>query len=144
METINLTQTMKGAPALWEGGGATTNAGTARIIAGPAGNRLRPIAINTRGSLSNGEHALFAVRPGYVVIDVDRVRENISIRISRLTNFENSEADAILLSEWEGTEKEFFSKNNIVPDAFWEAAEAGVKKSLCYHCREPHYFSNHK
>jgi len=55
-------KTAKGFPALWEEGGGYTNTGSAIIIAGSAGEPLRPFYIRRRGHLANGQHALLPIR----------------------------------------------------------------------------------
>ena len=44
-KTIPLERTKKGLPALWEGGGGSSNTGDATLIAGPKGEKNTPLYI---------------------------------------------------------------------------------------------------
>lgn len=70
------TITRKGYHALWEQGGGYTNTGHARIICRADGKPKSPLYIRQRGTLACGEHALFIINPGDIVIDVDYHRDD--------------------------------------------------------------------
>lgn len=86
MKTLRLEKTKKGLPALWESGGGATNTGTATIIAGAAGEALRPLYVRTRGQLSCSSHALFVVGEGMHIIRADHHRGDFTIRVYRIVN----------------------------------------------------------
>lgn len=133
-------RTKKGFPALWEQGGGATNTGEAQIIAGPHGERLKPIFVKTKGHRACGQHALFVVQPKYHVIIVwywNKQDPPYSIRIYQIIKFEkfaenpDRPDDKKLLA----VAKKLENENEMLK----EAVEAAVAKARCYHCRRPHY-----
>lgn len=48
-EEIYISRTRKGYPALWEEGGGYSSTGSALIISGTQGEKLRPVFIKDRG-----------------------------------------------------------------------------------------------
>ena len=67
---LTVERTAKGLPALWECGGGYTSTGYAQVIAGENGEMLTPGYIPRGGPLANGNHALFVVGEGTVVVTV--------------------------------------------------------------------------
>jgi hypothetical protein len=67
---VDLQRTQKGYPALWEGGGGYSSTGKVQVIAGPHGEKKRPVYIRQRGELAGKEHALFVVEPEDLVVYV--------------------------------------------------------------------------
>jgi ribosomal protein S27E len=131
-------QTAKGFPALWEQGGGYSNTGEAQIIAGPQGERLKPIYIRTKGHRANGKHALFIVQPGYHIVSVDYWNKqdppyNIAVyQIQRFFEFQPNpdKPDTQLLALAEVKEPYIYLE---------PAINAAIAKVRCYHCRKPHY-----
>jgi len=141
MLTIALDSTRRGHPALWEKGGGYTNTGHAQIVAGPSGEPLRPIYVRRRGYLANGEHALFPVCEGMVVVKAGHHRRDFRITVLRIKEIRKTEsgweADAEIIGlfdqgEWEPTP----------PKELEAAIEAAKDKATCYHCRSPHYIGD--
>ena len=157
MEKMRLEITKRGLPAIWENGGGSTHTGFSQVIAGSMGERLSPIYIKRSGSLSNGEHALFIVKEGTVVIESSHHREDFIGKILRVKKIEktpcscihtvdtapccvcedrgwNFEATVELVAEFSQGEWTIEVPENLLP-----ALRAGTEKALCYHCREPHF-----
>ena len=125
---------------MWETGGGATNTGNSMVIAGPHGEVLRPLYIKTGGHLACGEHSLFVVGAGTVVVSASHHRGDFEIKVYRLTGkFSGKEAEAEIVAcysrgEWEGplwdeADSGFLRK----------AVDAAADKARCYHCREPHF-----
>ena len=135
-------KTKKNFPALWERGGGMTNTGEARIITSPDGLPLKPIYINQRGHLSCGEHALFIIKKGDLIIEADHHRGDFEIKIYKIQDIGDClEGTAILINsnsygEWD--------HEIDVHSPLRAAIDAAQDKALCYHCREPHYFISHE
>ena len=133
-------RTKKGYPALWEQGGGCTNTGEAQVIAGPQGEKLKPVYIRTKGHRANGQHALFVVQPGYYVVKVwywnkqDPPYDITVYQIQQIVDFnENPDhpEDKKLLA--------IAVKVEVEKPELKEAIEVAMKKARCYHCRTPHY-----
>lgn len=135
METIRLYRTRKGHPALWEQGGGATNTGYSQIITNEDGTPKRPVYIRSRGSLSQGEHALFIVNIGDIIIKTDHHRKDFNIYIYKITSIREEEAELQLLHEYSEGEWDVEPPPNLLP-----AITAAKDKATCYHCREPHYY----
>ncbi len=60
--------TKRGLIALWERGGSMSTSGSATIIVQDDGKRPCAAYINPPGPISNGEHALVPLRPGFYII----------------------------------------------------------------------------
>lgn len=138
-------RTKKGLPAMWERGGSATNTGDAIIIAGTKGEALTPLYVRSRGDLSNGDHALFVVGEGYIVVFADHHRGDFVIEVARLTGeFKPveffgqpcEEAEMYLLGKFSQGEW----TPGFDPEDFRAAIEAAKEKATEYHCRRPVYF----
>lgn len=127
-----------GQPALWERGGGMTNTGHATIIAGPDGERLKPLLVRRRGHLACGNHALLPISQGCYVIHIHYWRKTgFSVTIYRINSISKEEerAEAVLVGLFEGGRWVYgFPAKHLIP-----AIKAGIEKATCYHCREPHY-----
>lgn len=134
---LGIDRTRRGLPAAWEAGGGRMNTGDATIVAGPQGEPLRPLYIRGRGHLANGSHALFAVRPGFHVIQADHHRGDFAITVYRLValDMEAGEAEAEVVARYDRGEWE-----PPLPPHLEAAVEAAQAKARCYHCRHVHYF----
>jgi len=134
MKKMLIERTKKGHPALWERGGGYTNTGEATIIAGPNGEKKKPIYIRRRGPLACENHALFVVKPGDVVVEANHHRRDFEIRVWCIDQILEEEAQLNLLHEFSMGE---WGKE---PPAYLEQAiQAAMEKATCYHCRGPHY-----
>lgn len=98
--TITLTKTRRGLPALWEQGGGMTNTGKAQIIANPDGSPKKPNYIKGSGHRANLCHALFVVREGDIIINVYRNRINYEIQVKRIVKIYNKTSPLIYASYW--------------------------------------------
>ncbi len=144
---MKLEQTAKGYFGLWEWGGGFTNTGDATIICNNDGSKKKAIYIKRRGHLANESHALVVVNIGDYVINLFRRRKEYVIIIYKIIDFIKEEytiEDGRVITSWYALlEEEHKYDSRIeeikVPQHLKEAVEAGKEKSLCYHCREPHY-----
>jgi hypothetical protein len=139
IKELPVLKTKSGHPALWEEGGGCKNTGRAIIICGPSGEKVSPLYIRKRGHLSNKEHALFEVKESMHVVEVEHHREDFSVRVWKITSLSQKNGGWVatlkMLSECSGGEW-----TRTLPPGLEEAVIAGINKSLCYHCREPHFF----
>lgn len=121
---------------LWEEGGGYTNTGNATCISNPNGAPVKPVFIRTKGSLACGRHAKFAISDA-VICDVDRWRDDLSIELTRI------KIDGPrVIEEKIWAVKDINYSEDIVPvkySKYLPLINAAIKKSRCYHCREPHY-----
>jgi len=140
---IQLEKTKKGFPALWEEGGGMSNTGHARIIADSQGQRKKPIFIRTGGHLALGEHALFIVQEGDVVIDIYRHHSDYDITVKRIAKIKTDNEQLIAELETLAHFDQGEWDHEDVARKFNDAIDAAKDKSRCYHCREPHYFTDH-
>jgi hypothetical protein len=130
---MRIVRTKSGLPALWEEGGGYTSTGFARLIAGPNGEKLRPIYTRTRGHLACGEHALFVIKPGYLVVEASRGRDP-EIAIYRIEGFNEDEAKVTRLHHWS------MGEWDVPPPAHLEPLiKAAKAKARDYHCRSPYW-----
>lgn len=134
MKTMKIERTKKGHPALWESGGGYTNTGEAVIIANADGTPKRPVYIRRRGSLACDNHALFVIREGDMVIETNHHRRDFVIRIWRIDQILEDEAQFTLVNEYSQGEWD-----TELPAYLEAAVQAAVEKATCYHCREPHF-----
>ena len=135
-KTVKIERTKKGLPAMWESGGGATNTGDATIIANGNGSKKRPVYIRRRGPLACGNHALFVVKPGDVVVEANHHRKDFEIRVWCIGQILEEEVRLNLLYEFSWGEWDTEPPENLRP-----AVEAAMKKATCYHCREPHYIA---
>ena len=131
---MKVERTKRGLPALWERGGGYSNTGEATIIASSNGEPMRPVYIRGRGHLTWGNHALFVVREGMVVVEANHHRLDFEITVSRIVGIDGDEARTEVIArfsegEWEPE----------LPSQFDAAVKAAKAKAVCYHCREPRY-----
>jgi len=115
-----------------------SNTGSASIICGPSGEKVRAHYVPHGGHLSNGQHALFTY-PLLVEVCVHRGGGHESVEIIR--------------HQVDQEEGKYVSKTLYLTDPrphpedipeyvgkFREAYKAALEKESCYHCREPHYY----
>lgn len=129
-----LQRTQKGYPALWEKGGGYSSTGKVQLIAGPQGEKKRPVYIRQRGELAGKEHALFVVEPGDLVVYIKRKRSDYMKAVYRIAKLKEDTAILERLHLFD-----FGQWDTDPPEAFQDVLEAARKKSWCYHCRTPHY-----
>lgn len=142
-EMIKVEKTQKGHPALWEKGGGMTKTGHAQLIAGPNGEPKKPVYIRRRGHLACGEHALFIVQPGDIIVTAWHHRRDYEIKVYRIEKIEDVE-------DWAG--RKFFGAVCATLHTFtmgeWDidppsqllpVIDAAVKKAKDYHCRSVYW-----
>lgn len=117
-----------------ECGGASRNQGYASVVCGETGKELKPYLVPTKGSLSNSDHAYFAV-PG-TVIEVFAVC-NVGVQIRRHTLVVCPDGYITVTTRllWEGSDES-------LPDELYEfidAVEAAASKAGEFHCRDVYY-----
>jgi len=139
-----LIRTKKGLPALWEEGGGMSNTGHARIICDSEGQRKKPIYVRTGGHLAIGEHALFIVQEDDVVVDVQRHHDDYDITVKQIRKIK-TDAEGRLVAEMEVLahfdQGEWDHED--IAEKYKDAIASAKEKSRCYHCREPHYATDH-
>lgn len=121
-------------PALWECGGGATNTGNAVIICNADGSKKRPTYVPNGGHLSKGNHALFVVKVGDVVIQADHDRYGESCQINRIVAINGNEA---ILESITAFERGEWSVDPAVH--FHNAIDAAFEKMHDYHCRSAYY-----
>lgn len=130
---INIHRSGSGLPCVWEGGGGYTSTGGSTVVANPDGTPKKPIFVYRRGRACGG-HALLVVHEGDVVIKVSRHRGDFTIWVYQV---EEIGEDAAEVSQVAKSERGRWTPE--LPERFRAAVNAAMDKSLCYHCREPHY-----
>jgi len=126
---------------LSENGGGYSNTGHATIICGLNGEKLKPFRVIKRGHLACSEHATF-IGQRFVEIHVNHHREDFSVSIYRWTINDNIVKRTEVWSLDQSADALYDDVMRSIPrkyDSYKEAIEAGLRKSTCYHCREPHF-----
>jgi len=127
-----------GLPTLTENGGGSTNTGMAMIICGSEGQPLAPLFV-PRG-YSNGDHAIFAVHIGNVIVRAEHSKAGESVTLNRITAIhpdDGSDKANAVIEEPIGS----YENGDSDTDNFTMAMSAALEKSKCYHCREPHFIA---
>jgi len=137
---IGLERTRSGRPAKFEAGGALSQIlGRATIVCGPHGEKMLPTYIKKTGPRAMGDHALFVVFVGTLIVEVERVKDVFNVSVLKIKSIVEKEgkfeAVVVKILECDGGE---WDKEHL-RDRFADAIEAAKKKSGCYHCREVHY-----
>lgn len=132
MHTIKIEVTKRGLPALWECGGGLTSRGNATIICRGDGRPKTYTYAPRGGHLACGQHALFIVTPGDVVVEVSvHGGELDSATIAKLRSFdlETKTALAEVINS--------FSEGEWDEDlgCYEAAVKAALSKARTYHCR---------
>jgi len=130
-----------GLPTLAEFGGGSTNTGNATVIASAIGAAKRAIYMPTRGHLCNGEHAIFAVAVGDVVVEASHHREDFSIRVWRILAIEQDGERTLARMKLEAECDQDSRGNRDGEILGWAeaAVTAAVMKALDYHCRRAYF-----
>lgn len=131
---MKLEMTKTNQPALWECGGGATNTGNAVIICNSKGSKKRPTYVPNGGHLSKGNHALFVVKVGDVVIQADHDRYGESCQIDRIVAINGDEA--ILENITVFKDDEWSADLDV---RFNDAVHAAFEKMHDYHCRSVYY-----
>jgi hypothetical protein len=129
---MKVSRSKSGLPTITENGGGMSNTGYATVICGANGQALKPLFV-PRG-YSNGDHAIFVVRPGEThLAHASRGKWGESVTIEKVTDIAD---DDILIVKTVG---EYENGDGNIPAKFEIATDAALEKARCYHCREPHY-----
>jgi len=147
---VEVVRTRTGLPAVWEVGGANTNTGDAVVVAGPCGEPLKPLYVRRSGHLACGQHALFRVLPGYLVVVVSQWRHDYEVSVRRVVDGHSGpvvgpEVASYAEGAWviDGGQRLLALGGPLDVEEgrppYEEAVAAAVSKAACYHCREAHY-----
>ena len=133
-----------GLPAAWEAGGGMTNTGSAQIIARPDGERPYAVYIRRRGHLACAEHALIVVRPGFYILEADRwvKREKpFQVKIWKIEDIITEEDGYFAVARIQRSMTVETVEMGVfyAPIHLQYAVKAAIEKTMCYHCRAPHY-----
>jgi hypothetical protein len=119
-----------------EKGGSWTSTGSAQIVCGLNGEKLRAYYMPRRGSLACETHAYFVTRGPVVTVTASHHRRDFGVKIER--HFIVREGDMVSIKSdevWDGQPEE-------LPGIFahyQSAVEAAVAKAGSYHCRSVYY-----
>jgi len=135
--TVQIVRTAKSLAVLWEQGGGFSNTGRATLVAGPNGEKLRPLYVRRKGHLACEDHALFRIWPGCLVAKAGHSRRNgEEVVVWRIEEIRGEEAELVRL---------FTRKDGVwdrePPPGIRAFAEEAARKAHCYHCRHPHWAS---
>lgn len=138
LERVIVPTTRSGKPAFWESGGATTNTGRAVIVTDRHYQKLVPLYIKRKGTLSNENHALLPIQKGCKIIYIWHHRNDFEISVFEIKKFHRiprgTVAELELVSIYSDSEQRDYV-NNLSS----KAIEAGKAKATTYHCRTPFY-----
>ena len=132
---IRVGRSKTGLPTITECGGGMTNTGSARVVCGPAGERVRPLYVPGRGR-ALGDHAVFVVRPGLHIIEARVSRAGEEVCVKKVIGVGNDTDGDALITVPVG---EYADGDGNIPTQFAEAVKAATAKARCYHCRRAHY-----
>lgn len=121
-----------GLPTITENGGGMTNTGSATIVCGAEGQKLKTLFI-PRG-YSNGDHAIFVIEPGEThLVHGWRSRAGEGAIVEKVIGIDSDDnLEVAVVGEYENGD------GNIPPN-FQSAVDAALKKCRAYHCRSAHY-----
>lgn len=117
-------------PTITENGGGMSNTGSATIVCGSNGEKIKPLFV-PRG-YSNGDHAIFVARPGMCIISAGHSRQYETVIVKRIVKIVGDELELVIVGEWE-------NGDGTIPAEFEAAQKAAMDKAHCYHCRSPFY-----
>jgi len=133
---VPLEITKTGKTALWESGGGKSRTGESVLIADKVGNPKVPIFIKTKGPLSCGDHALFIVEKGDIVVHTRRKGATTNTDYYRIVAFDTERKRAYLAKIGHKDLQYFWEQYG----GFVELLDRGVYKAEFYHCRFPVYY----
>lgn len=139
-KTILLERTRSGRPAKFESGGATSSTvGSAVLVCGPHGEKMLPTYTRKAGPRANGEHGLFVVFPGALIVEAIRGITGCTISVFKIKEILEKEgkceALAVKILECDGG---VWDRVHL-RERFADVIAAAKRKTNCYHCREVHY-----
>ena len=117
----------RGLPCLWEVGGATSNKGSAIIIASSEGESKQALCL---GSHSNGNHALIPVQIGDYIVHGYQFHKEFSFQIYKIIGIEGDKGTLQEVNSFDRGEWDVDLCNNLI-----KAVMAAKEKCTEYHCR---------
>ena len=139
---MNCGRSKSGQPILTENGGGATNTGSATCIAGPNGEKVKPLLIPK--GYSQGDHAIFVAKAGIgmVVAEAEHSRRGESVSVRRIVTIcADDDPERPNWVELSGPIYEWENGDGTGDETFYNVARAALDKSHCYHCREPHFYA---
>jgi hypothetical protein len=134
MYSLSVGRSKTGLPTITESGGSATNTGSAIVICGASGEKIKPLFI-PRG-YSNGDHAIFVASVGMHIVETEHSRRGESATVYRIDAIgKDDDEDAVVYHEVASYE----DGDGNIPAEFQAAVDAALEKAHCYHCREPHF-----
>ncbi len=133
---IKIEITKSGLPALWECGGSLTSTGSATLVAGPKGEKLKPLVVRTSGHLACEKHALLPAAIGCLVAQAAHQGGLGSTTVSQITGFVGVEGKRPKIDEVGGlTVEAELQVIEMTTEELRVFGEAVHKKARAYHCR---------
>lgn len=142
-------------PCLWEKGGKITDRkGSATIICDTNGRKKKPIFVKRKGHLSCGEHALFVVHVGDVIVEAvyQEFKNSFTFNLLQIDSIDIPYCEAKVHSIGTVTyPSKGLTRKRIeeFPDDKWinipidgkykDAILAAYEKAICYHCKRPFF-----
>lgn len=124
---IEFVLSKRGLPCLWECGGATSNKGSAVIIASNKGEPKQALCL---GSHSNGQHALIPIEIGDYIVGCSQFHKEFSFSIFKIISIEGDKGILQEVNSFDRGEWDMDLDNIHVP-----AVRAAKEKCTSYHCR---------
>lgn len=144
---IAIEVTKNGKPALWERGGCIKNTGRVTLVTGKYAEPCAPIYIKNN-ALVNGKHALYLIRPDYLVINILRLDNAITVEISKIVgvDLQNHIASVDKVADFGFKSGDVAISNQLteVYPKIVEAITAGINKSYQVNCRIPYYYEQRR
>lgn len=131
--------TVKGLPAIWEAGGATTKMADVVVVADNHGQPPVAAYIPRGGHLSNGMHACVPVKVGYFVIEVSGSRQAPEVVVWQIAGLLNLEDNGMFATMQEVATLKQGEWLPDLPPFLADAVDAALAKADTYHCREPFF-----
>ena len=124
---IEFVLSKRGLPCLWEVGGATSNKGSAIIIASSTGEPKEALCL---GWHSNGCHALIPIEIGDHIVCGYQFHREFSFQIYKIIAIEGDKGTLQEVNSFDRGEWDVDLDNNLVA-----AVRAAKEKCTSYHCR---------
>jgi hypothetical protein len=124
-----------------EGGAYTVDGyileGQASIIAGPHGEKKKPLYIKTHNVIPNDVQAVFEMKKGDYIIEAFQGKGKIIVEIYKVLTIyiEGRSGHAIL----ELKNKFIVNKDIKLNKSLYPAVSAAIEKTACYNCKHMHY-----
>lgn len=137
---MRVNRSKSGLPTLTECGGGATNTGSVTLIADGDGNPAKPLFVPK--GYSNGDHAIFVVKPGMTIVKAWRDRGGERVSVERITHIfpdDNGEQANEIVCAPVG---EYENGDWNLPDSFERVVRIAIEKAHCYHCREAHFIAS--